>query len=389
MGVGQNQRTMSSIAPVPVTFVSEQAQLGGAERYLEALIAELGDDWVDGVIALADGPFVERLDRLGIDVEVVPAERGLGLAAAALRLRRALRRRRPAVIHANGVKAASLCALAVRGLRTPIVWLKVDLARDGPIAWATAAGCTRIVGISTTTLETFPRSLRRRARVVYAAVPAIETNHEAARRLVLELTGFPAQAEVVVVSGRLSPGKGQIELIDAAPRVLAAREQARFAILGGEDSFFPGYEEELRNRVAAAGLAGSFAFVGHRPPGIESADDAARFVSGCEVLAAPSVRQARGGWREGFGLAPVEALAVGTPVVAYASGALPEVLDGCARIVPEGDRLALGDAIAGLLVEPELRRALIERGRRRARERFSIDRAAEQMSAQYAELARR
>jgi glycosyltransferase involved in cell wall biosynthesis len=178
-------------------------------------------------------------------------------------------------------------------------------------------------------------------------------------------------------------------LIDSAPRVLAARPGARFAILGGEDAFFPGYEDELRGRVAAAGLAGSFAFVGHRPPGIDSADDAARFVSGCDLLAAPSVRQPRGGWREGFGLAAVEALQVGTPVVAYGSGALPEVLDGCARIVPEGDRIALGEAIATMLEDPELRTGMIERGRRRARERFSIDRAAEQMAAQYAEIARR
>ena len=375
--------------PVPVTFVSERAELGGAERYLETLLVELGDAWVSRVIALRDGPFVARLGELGFSVDVIPIAGLGGLASGVRRLRRALSSNRLGVVHANGAKAALACSLATAGLGVPVLWLKIDLARDGLPAWGIAALCDRAVGISSATLETFPGWLRRQTAVVYAAIPEVGADRPAARRLVLELTGFPPDAEVVVISGRLSPGKGQLELVEAAPHVLEARPRARFAVLGGEDRFFSGYEAMLRGRAEALGASDRFAFLGHRPPGIACADDAARFVAGCDLLVAPSVRQRAGGWREGFGLAAVEALSVGTPVVAYASGALPEVLGGSARLVPEGDRAGLAKAIAGVLASPEERAELARSGQVRVNEHFSIERAAGEMARQYSELASR
>ena len=73
----------------------------------------------------------------------------------------------------------------------------------------------------------------------------------------------------------------------------------------------------------------------------------AALLSAAEALVFPSLD-------EGFGLPPLEALACGTPVAAYAAGALPEVLDGAqgVRLVEPGDARGLLEAAAALAGSP-------------------------------------
>ena len=65
---------------------------------------------------------------------------------------------------------------------------------------------------------------------------------------------------------------------------------------------------------------------------------------------------------EGFGLVPLEALAVGTPVVATAVGALPEVLADGGLLVQPGDVDALAGALSLVLADESVRSGLLERG---------------------------
>jgi glycosyltransferase involved in cell wall biosynthesis len=72
---------------------------------------------------------------------------------------------------------------------------------------------------------------------------------------------------------------------------------------------------------------------------------------------------------EGFGMVAAEAMAAGLPVVAAASGSLPEVVDAPhgGRLVPPGDPAALASAVAGLLKDDAARLRLGEAARRSAR----------------------
>ena len=79
---------------------------------------------------------------------------------------------------------------------------------------------------------------------------------------------------------------------------------------------------------------------------------------------------------EGFGLPALEALACGTPVVAFDAGAIPETAGPGALLAPPGDSAALMAAVGRICDEPELRARLSEAGRRHTAG-FSWRRAAE------------
>lgn len=79
---------------------------------------------------------------------------------------------------------------------------------------------------------------------------------------------------------------------------------------------------------------------------------------GASVLAYPSRY-------EGFGLVPLEAITAGTPVVATAVGALPEVLGDGGLLVPPGDADALAGALTRVLADRALAADLVRRGQAR------------------------
>src|SRR5204862_1301969 len=74
------------------------------------------------------------------------------------------------------------------------------------------------------------------------------------------------------------------------------------------------------------------------------------------VLVQPSLT--RRNWKEQFGRAVMEAMACGVPVIGSSSGEIPHVLGDAGLVVPEGDAVALRDAIARLLADGALRAEL-------------------------------
>jgi glycosyltransferase involved in cell wall biosynthesis len=85
---------------------------------------------------------------------------------------------------------------------------------------------------------------------------------------------------------------------------------------------------------------------------------------------------------EAFGLAMLEAMACGVPIIATEVGGIPFVLKGSGILVPPGDSLSLVNAILSLLKNDDLQRMLGEQAWIRARE-FSWDRAVKGIERVY------
>ena len=107
----------------------------------------------------------------------------------------------------------------------------------------------------------------------------------------------------------------------------------------------------------------------------------------CDVIVVPS--RSTASWKEQFGRVALEAMLAGCVVIAYRSGALPEVLGDGGVLVEEGDIAGLRSAIIGVTTNPQERDRLADRGRRSALERYHPAILSEQISSLWDEVLSR
>jgi glycosyltransferase involved in cell wall biosynthesis len=164
--------------------------------------------------------------------------------------------------------------------------------------------------------------------------------------------------------GRVSPEKGLGRAID-----IVRRAGARLRIAAKIDPVDAGYFEALiKPRLAERGIE----FIGE----LDEASKPA-FLGNATALLFPI------DWPEPFGLAMIEAMSCGTPVVAWANGAVPEIVeDGVTGFIVD----SIDAAVAALERAARLDRARV---RRRFEERFSASRMARDYLSVYRALGRR
>ncbi len=184
--------------------------------------------------------------------------------------------------------------------------------------------------------------------------------------------GLPPAGHATVVGfiGRLVPEKGVDDLVAVARRLGGSR--IAFAVWGAGP---------LRASLAARlGRAGAILGpLDHR--------EVATALHACDLVMMPSRRTAS--CEEQFGRVAVEAMMCGRPVVAYSTGALPDVVGEGGVLVPEGDVEGLARAVGHLAESPERRAALGTCALHRARSRFSPTAAATRLIAFWEEVLRR
>ncbi len=169
-------------------------------------------------------------------------------------------------------------------------------------------------------------------------------------------------APLLLMVGRLAPNKGYLELVDAldACRV-AVDDDAHLLVLGKLDPNLAAYGEAVHARVAELGLGRNVTFIDDaRGPDLRAAFDAA---TALVMLSA----------HEGFCVPVIEAFALGTPVVAYASSAVPWTLGGAGLLWDERDPALIASSIARLHRDEPVRDALVDAGRARYRDVFAPD----------------
>ena len=173
---------------------------------------------------------------------------------------------------------------------------------------------------------------------------------------------IPDDARVLLVVGRLALQKGIDVAVRALPAIRRKHPNAVLVVLG-----------EGPQRPELEALAGEGVFLPGR------VGDVAAFYRRADLLVHP-VR-----W-EGFGLALLEAMLAGKPVVASAVSSAPEIVeDGkTGLLVPPEDPAALASAVVSLLSDPTRASAYGRGGLERAHGEFSVGRMAEKTAAVYA-----
>jgi glycosyltransferase involved in cell wall biosynthesis len=171
--------------------------------------------------------------------------------------------------------------------------------------------------------------------------------------------------------GRLIPQKG----VDVLVGALAHDNRLDADVYGAGPEF-----ETLVTLADELGLSSRVTFHGY-------VDEAAlpEVFPTFDVLAVPSLPVS--GWLEQFGRVVVEAQASGVPVVASASGALPDVVGQAGILAPPGDPMALAAALVRMLDEPGLWDRLRSEGTESVG-RYSWERVAELQQALYERTAR-
>jgi glycosyltransferase involved in cell wall biosynthesis len=173
--------------------------------------------------------------------------------------------------------------------------------------------------------------------------------------------------------GRLHTSKGHETLLRSMPYVKQRFPGARLTIVGtGRE------KDNLEKLSARLGISSEVDFLGAKKP-----SQIPRLLRTLDLFVLAS------NW-EGFGLAAVEAMASGLPVVATDVGGLPEiVVDGrTGFLVPPGKPRMLADKVVHLLQNPELCRQMGKQGRRRAETLFSLEDMVERLEAIYWDLLR-
>jgi glycosyltransferase involved in cell wall biosynthesis len=301
---------------VKVLHVITGLAAGGAETQLRLLVRHSTAD-ADVVVLYNPGVVADQLREDGVTVTDLGMRSNRDVGAV-LRLARLIRRGRYDVVHTHLYRACLYGRLAARlaGVRT-IVATEHSLVGDrlegrdatrgvralyllgercGTVTIAVSEAVRANLlrwGIAPRRLVTVPNGLDLDALAFSAAE----------RAAVRDRHGIPADATVIGAVGRLHPGKRFDVLLRAVAGPLA---DGRHLVLVGEGS-----ERAALDRLTAElGLTGRVHLVGEQP--------AAPYLSAMDLLVSPSAS-------ETFGLAVLEGLAAGLPVLYRACPALDEL----------------------------------------------------------------
>jgi glycosyltransferase involved in cell wall biosynthesis len=379
-----------------IVHVITRLIIGGAQENtlltVEGLHRDHGDD-VTLITGPAEGPegdLFDRAERQGLKVELMPelvrAIRPATDLKAYRRVREAIRRLRPEVVHTHSSKAGVLGRAAAWDEKVPAVVHTIHGLPFGPsesplknrfyIAverWA-ARRCHAIVSVcDAMTEQALAAGVGRpeQYRTVYSGMDVDAfLNPPRPRDEVRRELGL-ADGEVAFGTvARLFERKGHDDILAAAPEVLKADPRVRFVFIG---------DGILRDRLIAEterlGLRGAFRFVGLVPPG-----RIPELLGAIDAVVHPSLR-------EGLARVLPQALLVGRPVISYdVDGAREIVLPETGVLLPPRDIPGLTAAILRLAADPGLRASMGQEGRRRFADQFRHETMTRQLRSLYEEL---
>lgn len=360
------------IAGARVAFVSHSLRLYGASRSLLALLEGLR---AAGVAVHAflpgPGPMADALAARDLPATITPFPNWVteapvmadtdgwraATAEAVTRLAAELERFRPDAVWSNtsvtpvGAQAAAALGLPhiwhlreINGEPSPFRYLPGDAAAMRLMRAATAR-----IAVSRAVRAAYEQAGSGPCEVIYSS---IGTAADLARRPLPAPRGGPLR---LLLPARVRPEKGQLAAIDAVRLLIAEGHAVQLRLAGDGDL------EPCRQAIARRGLTEAVSVIGF------VADLDGEYRDADAVLSTSPI--------EGMGRTTAEAMAYGLPVIGCAALGTPELLEHeVTGLLCDGSPAGIAAAVRRLLREPALARALGDRARRVARERFTDER---------------
>jgi glycosyltransferase involved in cell wall biosynthesis len=347
-----------------ILFLDQFSEPGGAQKCLQDLMPEIiRRGWKPRLMVPGSGEMVRWSGKAGIPVDSLPLRtysNGKKTALDLLRftidtpriaaaVRRLVRRERIDMVYVNGPRVLP----AVLGLSCPIVFH----AHSHIPAWygrkitahSLRAADAAIIAISRHVAEGYSRDLRQQTmRVIYNGVadlggPARQFDRHPVR---------------IGIIGRIAPEKGQMDFVRAAKQISDNDSAAEFFVFGERMFADAGYDAQVR----AAARNAPVTFCGWT-------DDVGEALRNLDILAVPS------GPHEAATRVIIEAFSAGTPVVAYRSGGIPELVEhGRTGLLTDSpDFTSLARSIKSLMGDPDRMERLAAAGRSEWHQRFRIE----------------
>ena len=359
-----------------ILCLDQFSELGGAQRCLLDLLPALaGQGWGVHVAAPGSGELLARAAAMPAAVSTIrcgPYSSGrktaLDMARFAVELprlasgiRALVRDHRADLVYVNGPRLLPAAALAIRR-GTPLLFHSHSLLAGYALrlaGWsvrhsrAAVVACCRFVARP---LEPYAGGVTIVYNGVCVAHTPVSTRDESPR-----LT--------IGVIGRISPEKGQAEFLRAARLLHHGLPGAHFLVCGApllSDAAAVRYAQQVRD--LAAGL--HVEFTGWQP-------DVSKTLAGLDLLVVPSTSV------EATPRVILEAFAAGVPVLAYASGGIPEIVEHNVTgfLVEQRTPEALAAAMHGALQQPQRMRDVAAQARLKVSRDFTLEHYQQQMLA--------
>lgn len=162
--------------------------------------------------------------------------------------------------------------------------------------------------------------------------------------------------------GRVAPNKGHLDLVDAfAAYVRGYSESARLILLGKIDPRLERYTHAIRERIDDYGVGNQVVWIN----GASEAQLKAAYLASHVFLLLSQ--------HEGFCVPLIESMAMGTPIIAHASSAVPETLGDAGICWEENDPWLYAASADRLFKDDELRNNLMTTARQRYQDNYLVD----------------
>jgi glycosyltransferase involved in cell wall biosynthesis len=357
-----------------ILHICSARSIGGGEKHVASLANNLAQRGHDVFLALApESPLRSLLQNIPRDhIMELPMRNALSLGSA-WRLARLARLQAVQVIHAHVGRDYPLAALAAGRSGAQLVLTRHVMFPLGRVHKLTLRRTARVIAVSEPVAETLRSQGIFKSDIIRVIHNGVDVESFATAK-----GNTPPNHKKLRVGtvGEFAPVKRHEDLIRVAQSICAERDDVEF-VIAGQDKSRDGENHSRLNQLIAD------THLGDRVRLVEWTEEIANLLATFDVFVSTSES-------ESFGMAIVEAMAAGIPVVATVTDGAREVVESNAtgRLVPVGDVEAIAGSINELLSDPAERARLGVNAQQAARQRFGFERMIDETVRLYEEVVR-